>query len=465
VMNKALQKSPEARDQTAASLLADLDQIRRDVETRKQDSKSSIAVMPLLDMSPRKDQEYFCEGIAEELINSLAKIRSLHVASRTSSFKYKDSDLDIRDIGRRLSVDTVLEGSVRKAGDRLRITAQLINVADGYHLWSERYDREMKDVFIIQDEIARSIVLALQVKLTPEERRSIQAPTTTDIQAYDYYLRGRKFYYQFTRKTVELALQMFTLAIKHDPKYALAYTGIADCCTYLFLYAERSEESLKRANEASRRALSLNPESAQAHASRGQVLSLSKKHREAEVEFEAATRLGPRLFEAYYFYARDCFAQGKFEKAIELYEKSSEINPEDYQSLLLVAPIHDHMGQKAKGDDARRRGIKVVEEHLKLNPGEVRALYMGANGLVSLGETEKGLEWAGLALIMDQADPMVLYNVGAIYSVAGQAEKALDCLEKAARAGLSQREWYEHDSDLDPLRNHPRFKALLHHLR
>ncbi len=465
IVSKALSKGVQSRYQKVADLLTNLTMMTAELGARPRDGESSIAVLPFVDMSSKRDQEYFCEGIAEELINSLGKICCIQVASRTSAFKYKDSNLDIREIGQQLNVKTVLEGSVRKDGDTLRVTAQLINVADGYHLWSERYDREMKDVFAIQDEIAQSIVDALKVTLTPKERRSVQATGTRQIEAYDDYLRGRNFYYQFRRKSIELALQMFTLAIEHDPNYAHAYAGIADCYSYLFLYAERSSASLRKAAEASHKALELNPELAEAHASRGQVLSLSKKHSEAEAEFENAIRLGPRLFQAYYLYARDSFAQGKSDKAVELYEKAMEVSPDDYQAPLLVSQVYEDLGQESKAAAARRRAVKIVQEHLKVDPGDVRALYMGANGLIGLGETEKGIEWAALALIIDPTDPMLLYNVGCIYSMAGRIEEALACLEKATSAGLSQKEWYEHDSNLDPLRNHPRFKALLAELK
>ena len=464
ILARALAKDPLSRYRSIEEVLAELTSIRRMVEASSHDRKPSIAVLPFVDMSMKRDQEYFCDGIAEELINGLAKIRSLQVVSRTSTMKYKDSVLDVRDIGHELGVQSILEGSVRKAGEKLRITAQLVNVGDGYHLWSNSYDIEMRDVLAVQEEISENIVEALRVTLTPEERQSIAATTTRNVEAYDYYLRGRSFYDQFRRKGVELALQMFTLAIKHDPDYALAYTGIADCCVYLFLYAERRRESMEQAEIASRKALDLEPGLARAHASRGQVLSLSQKHKQAEEEFEAAIRLDPGLFEAYYLYARDCFAQGKLEKTLNLFEKASEVSPEDYQSPLLSAPIYEKLGRKAKADSTRRRGVRVVEERLRLNPGDVRALYMGANGLIALGETEKGLEWASLALVMDPNEPMVLYNVACIYSVAGKTEDALDYLERAAKKGLSQREWCEQDSDLDPLRDHPRFKALLENL-
>jgi tetratricopeptide (TPR) repeat protein len=388
----------------------------------------------------------------------------LRVAARSSSFSFKGKTEDVRSIGRKLGVDCVLEGSVRKAGNQLRISAQLLKVEDGYHLWSERYDRELKDVFAIQDEIARGIVTVLRVALTAGESDAIARVPTADIQAYDYYLRGRQFFYQYKRKGIEFALQMFSQAIELDPAYARAHAGIADCCSFLFMYAGSHPIHRDQADWASLRAVELNPDSAEAHASRGVALSLKKEFDEAERQFEAAIRLDPRLFEAYYFYARTAFAQGMAEKAVGLYEKASEVNPHDYQSPLLVAQIYSDLGREAEAEASRRRGIQLAEVKLKLNPDEARALYMGANGLVALGEVERGLEWACQALAMDPDEPMVLYNVACIQSLAGRLEDALGSLEKAVANGLTQKGWLEHDSNLSPLRKDPRYLALLERL-
>ena len=381
---------------------------------------TSIAVLPFSDMSPQKDQDYFCEGMTEELIHRLTRVGSLRVVSRMSVLRYKESALDIREIGRQLNVEAVLEGGVRRAGNRLRITAELTSVSEGYHLWSESYDREMKDIFTIQDEIAHNIVRSLELALSAGERRFLQSPPTTDVQAYDYYLRGRKFFYQYRRKGIELALQMYSLAIMHDAQYAAAYAGIADCHCFLFLYSGQRQVNLEQADEASRKALELAPDSPEAHSSRGGVLSLYDRHAEAEVEFEAAVRLGPDLFDAYYLYARDCFAQGKLEKAVQLYARASEVNPQDYQSPLLVAQSYEALGRPEQAEAARRRGVEIVQQRLMVSPDDVRALYMGANALAALGETEKSLEWARLALSMEPDEPMVLYNLACIWSLAGK---------------------------------------------
>jgi adenylate cyclase len=424
-------------------------------------SQPSIAVLPFSDMSIEKDQEYFCDGIAEEIINDLTHVKGLRVAARTSSFSFKGKSEDVRAIGRKLGVDAVLEGSVRKAGNQLRITAQLINVNDGYHLWSERYDRELKDVFAIQDEIARSIAATLRITLSPTEKDAISRVPTTDLQAYDYYLRGRQFYYQYRRKGIECALKLFSHCIELDPSYARAYAGIADCSAFLYLNAGNHKEHREQADVASLKAIKLNPESADAHASRGLALSLTGNRDDAEKEFEIAIRLDSRLFEAFYFYARTAFALGKPEKAIELYAKAGEANPLDYQSPLLVAQIYADLGYPAEAEASRRRGIRIAEARLLMYPDDTRALYMGANGLVALGEFEHGLEWANQALALDPGEPMVLYNVACIQSLAGRFENAFDSLEQAVKSGLTHKDWIVHDSNLDPLRTHPRYEALI----
>jgi len=399
--------------------------------------------------------------MAEELINALTKIEDLRVVARSTAFSFKGKELDLREVGRKLNVETVLEGSVRKADNRLRVTAQLINVADGYHRWSERYDRELKDVFAIQDEIAESIVRALRVMLSEKEKRALEKVPTIDVEAYDYYLRGRKFFYEDRRKSLEFARQMFTRAIQIDSSYALAYAGIADCCSWLYMYFESTQANLREAEEASLKALELDPDLAEAHVAHGLAVSLSKRYDEAEKEFDTAIQLNPRLFEVQYFYARTCFVQGKLEKAALLFEEAYKVRPEDYQAPVFLGQTYNGLGLKEKEEAAYRRGLENALKHLDLNPDDVRAIYLGSVALIRLGEQKQGLEWASRALAMDPEDPTVLYNIACNYSLASRVEEAIDCLEKAVKAGMAQKEWIENDSDLDALRKHPRFQELL----
>jgi non-specific serine/threonine protein kinase len=464
VIRRCLEKDPRRRLQSSLDLRNDLEALQREIGSLEKETVPSIAVLPFVDMSAERDQDYFCDGIAEEIINALTHVRDLRVASRTSSVQFKNTSMDSREIGDRLGVSTLLEGSVRKAGEQLRVHAQLISVASGYHLWAERYDRELKDVFAIQDEIAQSIVQALKVTLSPRERRAIMQVATTDPRAYDYYLRGRKYYYQYRLKGIEFALQMFSQAIEIDSSYAQAYAGVADCCVYLCMVAGHGEETRKRAEAASRKALELDPELAEAYASRGVVLLLDGQHEVAEQAFERAIQLNPKLFEAHFFYARACFTQGKFDEAIRRYEEAARVHPDDYQSLLLVAQVFDDLGRTDEAANARRRGVRRVEERLDLNPDDTRALYMGANGLVALGERERGLEWARRAQEIEPDESMVLYNLACVYSLAGEVEEGIVCLERAVDNGFTHIAWVRKDSNLDALREHPRFEDLLRRL-
>ncbi|HET9706869.1 MAG TPA: protein kinase [Gemmatimonadales bacterium] len=424
----------------------------------------SIAVLPFVNMSADPENEYFTDGIAEEIINALTKIQALRVASRTSSFAFKGKNQDIRKVGEQLNVTTVLEGSVRKAGTRLRVTAQLVNVTDGYHLWSERYDRELQDVFAIQDEIAGNIVRALRVVLSDAEKRAIEKAPTANVQAYDYYLRGRQFFHQFRRTGMQFARRMFERAIEVDPGYAIAYAGVADCCSFLYMYWDGSKANLEGAESASRKAMDLDPELAEAHASRGFAVSLSKQYDEARREFETAIRLNPKLYEAHYFYARACMQEGKLEEAVQHYQDASRVRPEDYQALVLVAAPLKALGREDEMRAAMRHGLEVAQKHLELNPDDARALYLGAGALVQLGDRERGLDWTRRAYAIDSEDPGVLYNVACAYSNMGQIDDAIACLEKAVQNGFGHREWFENDSDLDPLRGDDRFQALMKRL-
>ena len=421
----------------------------------------SIAVLPFADLSREKDQGYFCEGIAEEIIGTLSRIRGLRVASRTSAFRFKEGVAKVEEIGRALRVASLLEGSVRKSGDQLRISVQLVSAEDGYHLWSETYERTLGDVFKVQAEIARSVAKALELTLSPGEKEALRRTPTTDMEAYDLYLRGRRFYYQYGPADMEYAIQLFTRAAEKDGAFSLAYTGLADSWSYLYLYSERNPLLLEMADHASHRAVELDPDSGQAQASRALVLSLEGRDQEAEVAFENAKRLDESLFEARYFYARHCFARGRAEEALRLYEEAIRIRPEDYQSRLLMAQIYDDLGFAEKAKEVRQTGIQLAEQHLRLNPDDVRAIYMTANGMAALGQREMAREWSGRALAMRPDDSMVLYNVGCIFSLLGLKEEAIDALQRSVRKGLVQRGWFENDSNLDAVRDDPRFQAML----
>lgn len=461
VIQRCLQKDPERRYQTANDLRNDLEDLPAELNQVKADQQRSVAVLPFKDMSPMKDQDYFCEGIAEDIINALSKVGDLRVASRMAAFQIVDKTTDLRQIGERLDVETVLAGSVRKAGNRVRISAELVNVRDSALLWSERYDRDLEDVFEVQDEISENIVEALQVTLSPKEKKAIQHQAAVDVRAYEYYLRGRNLFHRGIKKTYERGLQMFDRAIEIDPTFAAPYAGIADSSSLLYLYFDKSEANLKRADEASRKALELASESPEAYASRGLALSLLERFEEAEEAFETAIRLDPNLFEAHYFHGRSCWQQSKLQEATQHFERASQVRPEDFQSICLLSSVYLGLGESAKAKECHHRGLEVIEKHLDLNPNDARALYLGSGSLIGIGKTEQGLEWAAKAVEIDPEDPAILYNVACTYSNAGRTEDAIDYLERAVGVGFASKEWIVNDGDFEPLREHPRYLTLL----
>jgi TolB-like protein/Flp pilus assembly protein TadD len=416
-------------------------------------------VLPFADLSAEPGRDFLADGITDEIINALARLDGLRVASRTSSFALRHLPLDVRAVGARLGVQAVLEGSLQHEGRRLRVTARLVDTADGAQLWSERYDREFADVFAIQDEIAASIARALRLVLTERERRSMARVPTADLEAYEAYLRGRQFFHQRRRKSLQYARELFSHAIERDPAFAPAWAGIADCCSLLAVYYPGAGTDLLLADSASRRALELAPDLPEAHASRGFALWMLKRLEEAVREFEAALALDPRQFDALYFQARLRFQQGDAAAAARLFERAAEAR-EDYEARFFAAQSYATLGRAADAEAAYRRALAAAADHMALNPDDPRAATMRAVAHCRVGERPEGLRWAERAMQIDPDDAGVLYNVACLYALEGERERAIDCLERAVAQGFGNREWIARDPDLDPLRDDPRFRQL-----
>jgi serine/threonine protein kinase/Flp pilus assembly protein TadD len=465
IIENALEKDRKARYQTAAKMHADLERLKRQIGSggtaAAKPAEKSVAVLYFENPGGSKEDEYFRDGITEDIITELSRIKDIWVLTRSAVIIYRDKPATAPEVGEQLNASFVLEGSLRRAGTRLRITARLVETKTARSVWAERYDRQIEDVFAIQDEIAQSIAKALKVMLTEQEKRAIEKAPTADVQAYDYYLRGRQFFHQFRRKSFDYARQMFARAIVIDPNYARAYAGVADCCSHLYMYWGASTEDLKEAESASRRAVQLDPELAEAHVSRGLALLMTKKYDEAHREFETAIQLNPKLFDAYYFFARACFQEGKSEEAATLFEKACLANPEDYQAPMLLAQTYVSLGRALEADAARQRSLRLIEKHLEFHPEDARALYLGTAALIQANQRDRALEWTQRALAVDPEDPAVLYNVACSYARLGMSEKSITCLEKALQQGEWYKAWAEHDSDLDAIRSEPRFQALL----
>jgi adenylate cyclase len=419
----------------------------------------SLAVLPFTDLSAERDQEYFADGVAEEILNALAKLGELHVAARTSSFAFRGTRVDAREIGRRLGVDALLEGSIRKAGKRVRITVQLIDSRQGYHVWSERFDREIDDIFAVQDEIAQSVIQALGLSLTQREERSLRRRSTTNVEAYEFYLRGRKLFQKWTRQNIALAREMFERATEIDPGFAGAWAGLATA--HVHLHGCDNEPHLERARQASARALELDPSSAEAHVAAGQGLSMEQRYSEAAIEFERAIELDPTLFDARYYYGRACFKSGELEKSLRLFEQAQSLRPEDYESVYLIGLVLTQLGRFNQARDAQKDALERVTKYIDLNPDEARPYVLAAGALARLGRRERAKECIDRAYSLAPDDDAILYNAGCALAILGEHEDALDALEKAIDAGLAGGDWVPQDPDWESLRDQPRFKELV----
>jgi adenylate cyclase len=424
--------------------------------------RPSIVILPFNNMSGDPEQEYFSDGITEDVITDLSKISGLFVVARHTAFTYKGKPVNVEQVGHELGVGYVLEGSVRKAGSRVRVTGQLIDGKNGNHIWADRFDRNLTDIFAIQDEITHAIVEQLKVKLLPQEKTAIGQAKTDNVEAYTYYLRGREFFYRHSKHFFLLARRMFVKATELDPRYARAHAGIADCDSFLFLHYNDSNVRIEDILARTERALTLDDTVAEAHASRGVALSADNRYPEALEEFERAIALNPNSYDAHYLLARALFSHGEVARAAEHFERAVEIRPTDYQCPCLLINIYRSLGRDAESLEAARRGVKLAELELSLHPEDSRPAHLGIAALIELGENDRAREWIARALAVDPDDPLTQYNVACGCTKLGDTDTALDLLERSlTKSGPERRAWVKHDSDFDALHSHPRYQQMI----
>ena len=426
----------------------------------------AVAILPFADLSPARDQEYFCDGIAEEIVNALCCVRGLHIASRTSASQFKGRSVDVREIGKALGVGAVLEGSVRKAGDRVRINAQLVNAADGYHLWSESFDRGLEDVFAMQTEIAQKLVRALRVSLTPQETEMIERGGTRSADAYDQYLRGQALLREGSDTSLPESAALFRRAIHADPQFAQAHAGLANALAYAGIWGlDVDAASIDLALAASRRALELEPRMPEAYVAKGNLLFLQGNRDEAFAAFEEAIRLNPASYEAHYFYARDLFSAGRAQQAVAFYEAAERLRPEEYQPPCMLSGALFSLGRAKEGKAAAVRAVRAIDARLTVVPDDSRALHLGAVLAARLGDRDRALAYVRRSLELRPDEFATTYNVACAYAVLGMRREALDTLDRAVRTGRGDLGWIEHDPDFDTLRHEPRFGEIVGRLR
>ena len=433
------------------------------------EGRPAIAVLPFVNISGDPEQEYFADGLSEDIITDLSRVSSLFVVARHTVFSFKGRAVQVQDIARQLGVCYVLEGSVRKAEGRVRITAQLVDGNSGGHIWAERYESVREDIFRLQDEISQSIVSALRVKLLPEELATIVKRPTSNAEAYRYYLMGRAYFMQsgWGKRALDVARQKFAKAVAIDPGYARAYAGLANCDSYLLAMGDPVvpfEEIIAN----SERALALEPELADAHAAKGLALYTAGRHAEADTVLNEAVRLGPHSFEAHFFMARNCRAQGRFAEAAEMFERAADLQPDDFRSLGLAVNAYRSLGQREKMLSVARRCLERVEAEIAVHPDNAGALALGAVALTELGDRRRAEAWADEAQEIGPADAITSYNLACAQAGLGRHGLALARLQQIFSDPPTRRrshvEWLKHDSAFAPMRGHPGFEALLRRL-
>jgi adenylate cyclase len=425
------------------------------------EEKPSIAVLPFNNLSGDPQDDYFSEGITEDIITDLSKVSGLFVVGRHTSFAYKGKSENLERVAADLGVRYLLEGSVRKAGNRLRITGQLIDGGSGGHVWAERYDRDLTDIFAIQDEITRTIVEQLKVRLVPAEINAIGQAPTASVEAYNFYLKGRQFFHNATKNFLRLGRHMFVRAADLDPQFARAFAGIANCDSRLVGWYSEPIPEQQILDEADQ-ALALDPLLSEAHAARGEALFLLGRNDEAEAEFEEAIRLDPASFEANFFYARYWKVRGIPAKAADYYVRALEVQPDDPQAPLLLQAELRTLGRMEEADKYAEMGVRRAEESVRQHPEWSRPAQLVAAVLASIGRGEEAREWMERALAIDPDDNLALYNAACTFAQLGEKERAIELLQRwAPNAGLEKRLWLRNDADVEPLRDDPRFKQIL----
>ena len=475
ILGKALEKDPDLRCQTAAELRADMKRLSRDIESSRRPAtekgvtgsgvhavpskQKSVAVLYFENQSGAKEDEYFRDGITEDIVTELSKIAQLEIFPRSEMLAFRDKQVPALQVGQQLDAGYVLEGSIRRAGNRVRITAQLVEVSTRHSVWAERYDRQLEDVFAIQEEIARSIAQALRITLTPQEEKTIARRPTENPQAYDFYLRGRSY---ARRENLDYGLQMFEQAIQLDPNFALAHAGIAHLCGLVYEIREQNPKWIERGLAACDRATALAPDLPEVLVARARICYAQKKYEETALLAWRAIERKPDCEGSWNMLGRAYFSCGRNEDAAAVTERAIEANGDDYNTYIPFSRALERLGRKEESEGVRQRMLKVLRQQLELVPEDVRARILLANNLACSGQdADESIRHLQTAVALRPGDPNTLYNAACTYGILGKKTEALETFKKAVDAGYSNLNWAAKDSDLDCLSDNPEFQKLV----
>src|ERR1700693_2516477 len=475
IFGKALEKDTDLRYQTAGELRADLKRLKRDLDSNRRlaaessdssssrataaaPAKKSVAVLYFENQSGGKEDEYFRDGMTEDIITELSKITQIQIFPRSEMLAFRDKPTAAPQVGQQLGATFVLEGTIRRSGNRLRITAQLVEGSTRHSVWAERYDRQLEDVFAIQDEIARSIAQALRITLTPQEEKTIGLKPTENTQAYDFYLRGRSY---TRRENMDYALQMFEQAIQLDKNFALAHAGIAHLCGLIYEIREQTAEWISRGLAACDRAMALAPDLPEVMVARARLFYAQKKYEESELMARRAIERKGDCDGSWNILGRALLSSGKYEEAANITEQALEANGDDYNTYVPFNVCLERLGRKKEAGNIRERMNVVLRKQLELVPEDVRARILLATNLAYCGEAEESMRHLQTAVALRPNDGNTLYNAACTYGVLTRKAEALETLKKALAAGYGNLNWAARDSDLDCLHDNTEFQKLV----
>jgi len=474
ILNKVLEKDRNLRCQSATELKTDLNRLKRDLDSGQKraaeisDSRSgaakqsakSIAVLYFENLSGVKEDEYFRDGITEDIITELSKIKGLNTFSRPTVLAYRDKQVTPAQIGQQLRAAYVLAGSLRRAGNRLRINAQLVDTHTDFPLWSERYDREMKDVFEVQDEIARKIAEALRITLSPQEQEAIAAKPTDNLQAYDLYLRGKSYARRQTRQDLEFALQMFENSFTLDPKFALAFAASANACALLYTNYGRDTVWMERAKGAAQKATALSPDLPEVQVGEAWIQCADGRYEEAVRTVKQAIERKRDCEGAYYLLVRALFASGRYQEVASIADVALEASGEDYNAYVPVMNALAALGKDDALKNIRQRLIAALENHLKKVPEDARARILLGGHYAEINRIDDAVRETNLAITLRPNEAVVLYNAACNYCLLKRKPEAIDTLRKAWEAGFKDPGWARRDPDLALLHGDPEFERM-----
>ncbi|HAP35599.1 MAG TPA: hypothetical protein DCQ28_06510 [Bacteroidetes bacterium] len=462
IVMKMLEKEREKRFQNVDELLEALVLLKTNIDSKQESSKKlAIAVMPFSTIGGDKENEYFGDGLTDELIVSLSQLKDFDVISRTNSMQYKNTSKDIKTIGKELGIRYLLEGSVRKFQDNLRITVQFIDVENGRQLWAESFKGKMEDVFDIQEQVSKQVVGALMIKLSPNEKIILTKRSTVNAEAFDCYLRAREFLYRRTKSSLQFAIHLFQKAIELDTRYAAAYAGLGESYATLHYDYDTKDVWVEKAIESSLKALMYDSTVAEAYAALAMAYFSKKSIQEAETAARKAIELGPNIFTGYWVLARICHVMNRDEEAVDLLKRTIELNPDFHTAFGELRMAYERLGDREKMDEIIQKMLAMFPLYLAKHPDDARSHIHYAIQLATDGRSDEALQQTNRAIELSPDDPLMFYNAACVYSRLNQKTLAVDTLRKSIVAGLEDYEWIKTDVDFDGIRNEPGYIELM----